>query len=456
MLDSSATAGRIPGMRLCLFPVLVSLGLAADPKQDYARGVLERMRGNDPTEWFERALEADGDAWPLVSEVAGLRRAEGEIAGASGLLREYSLAHPERLGAQLAYADFLRESSPGDDLAAKLAGEALEKTLEHHPGELAVIRRLFRSYEEREMREKSLGLFDEVAARPGAGAALAAAEMARTLFPGDDAEARAKVDEVFEKAMARTPGDPVLAREASEHFRKTARLPKAVEMLEAHVAADPTSLALRVRLGVLLFAAERGDEGERVLKEVLEIDPRQALAHQALAKYYRKLDDPDRARPHAVEVLKLRGGDADEFVQLADELLDGDRPREARLLLEKGLFHHPEDPAIAVDLAIATRRDPSTRGEAAWRFREAEALSGTDGPATKPDFQFEFAECLLESGNTAAAEKRLQSVAHTTEDAPQLARALRKLAGIWQAEGRNESAARSLLKRAEALDPKGD
>lgn len=445
-------------MRLIPLFALLPLCALAEPKQDYARGVLERMRGNDPTEWFESALKADPGAWPLVSEAAGLRQAAGDIASASGLLREYSAAHPERLEVQLAYADFLRDSSPGDDLAAKLAGEALEKTLEHHPGELAVIRRLFRSYEQRGMREKSIELFGEVAQRPGAGPALAAAEMARTLFPGEDEEARARVDAVFEQAMERSPEDPVLARAASEHFRKSGRLAHAIEMLQTHAEADPTSLKLRVRLGVLLFAAERGDEGEGVLKEVLEIDPRQALAHQALAKYYRRQEDPDRARPHAVAVLKIRGGDAGEFVQLAGELLEGERPREARLLLEKGLFHHPEDPAIAVELAIATRRDPSTRDGAAWRFREAEALSGEEGPATVPAFQLEFAECLLESGNTPAAEKRLRTAikAYGPDDKKETARALRRLAAIWQEEGRNESAARSLLSRAEALDPEGE
>ncbi|MCH7227758.1 tetratricopeptide repeat protein [Haloferula sp. A504] len=437
--------------------LLLPLIAMADPKQDYARGVLERSRGNDPTGWFDKALEADPGAWPLAAEVAGLRRMGGDIAGASALLREFSTAHPERLEVQLAYADFLRESSPGDDLAAKLAGEALEKTLESHPGELAVIRRLFRSYEERGMREESKKLFDQVAERPGAGPALAAAEMARTLFPGDDAEARARVDAVFEQAMERSPQDPVLARAASEHFRKSGRLPQAVEMLKRHTEAVPTSLKLRVRLGVLLFAAERGDEGEAVLKAVLEIDPRQGLAHQALAKYYRRLDDPDRARPHAVEALKIRGGDADEFVKLADELLEGDEPRQARLLLEKGLFHHAEDPAIAVKLAIATRRDPSTRDKAAWRFREAEALSGTDGPATEPAFQREFAECLIDSGDLEPAADRVRTAirGYGADEEAELAGAYRRLAAIFQQQGRSEAEIRPLLKRAEALDPEG-
>lgn len=440
-------------MRLLLVLPLC-LPLQADPLAEFARGVLEEARGRSGEAWFDRAFEQDPEAWPLVQRKAQTLFVEGDIAGASTLYREFAARHPERLEVQVSYADFLRESSPGDDFAAKLAGEVLEKALENHGDSLPVIRRLFRSYEQRGMRDRSLELFEKVAGEEGAGPALAAAEMARTLFPGDDVEARTRVDEVFLQAMERSPGDPVLARAASEHFRQTRRLKEAAEMLKKHTEANPGSLELRVRLGILLFAAKQNDEGVACLKAVLEIDPRQGLAHQTLAKFHRRNDDPASARPHAVEALKIRGGDPSEFLELGEELLELEEPREARLLLEKGIFDHPEDADIAVKLAIATQQDESTRDQAAWRFREAESLSGVDGPAAQPEFQLAFADYLLESGESKAAESRLQTAikAYPRDATAEMAAALRKLAGIWLDEGRNESAARSLLKRADELD----
>lgn len=422
---------------------------------DFARGVLEEARGNPGDEWFDRAFEQDPDAWPLVQRKASRLFGKGDIAGASTLYREFSSSHPERLEAQVAYADFLRESSPQDDFAAKLAGEVLERALEEHGESLPLIRRLFRSYEQRGMRERSLELFEKVAAGKGSGSALAAADMARTLFAGDNAEARERIDKVFGEAMKRSPEDPVLVRAASEHFRQSGRLKEAVAVLEKHAEAAPSSLELRIRLGILLFAAKEDERGEACLKEVLQIDPRQGLAHQALAKFYRRQDDLEKARPHAVEALKIRGGDPSEFLELAGELLELERPRDARLLLEKGIFDHPDDAEIAVKLAIATQNDESTRDQAAWRFREAESLSGVDGPATQPDFQLAFSDYLLESGQTQAAESRLQTAikAYPKEAKEETAAALRRLAGIWQDEGRNESAARALLQRANELDP---
>jgi predicted Zn-dependent protease len=293
------------------------------------------------------------------------------------------------------------------------------------------------------------------ALEPGHSQTLAAVEMARTLFPKDDAEARERVDGLFRRACDHQPANPVLARAASEHFRTSGRLPEAIEMLAAHTAADPSSLALRIRLGILMLAAERTEEGEKALLDVLAIDSRQALAHQSLAKLYRKLDRVSEARPHAAEALKIRGGDPSEFVALADEFLAADLPREARLLLEKAVFFNPSDAALLVKLAIAARRDPESRGAASRLFREAESMSGQDGPAADPEFLREFAESLLEGGQTKAAEERLRLAirAYPAEKKKETAAALRRLAGVWTAEQRNTEAANALLQRADSLDP---
>lgn len=436
--------------------LLLISAAVAEPKRDFARGVLENLRGNDGGPWFERAVEDAPQAWPLVRRVAERRFRVGDVAAASTYYREFVAARPDHLAGRIAYADFLRESSPDDDLAANLAIETLEEGLRRHPDHPALLRRLFRTYEQRGYRERSRELFERVAELPGRDHVLAAADMARTLFRADNEVARARIDEVFENAINRAPRDPVLARAASEHFRTGGRLPRAIEMLEIHTAADPNSLDLRVRLGILRIAAGQSEKGVATLEEVLAIDPDLALAHQTLAKYHRRGDRPAKARPHAVALLRIRGGDADAFVELAAELLADGQAREARLLLEKGLFDHPRDAAIATRLAIAARRDASSRKTAVRRFREAEALSGADGPVTAPEFQREFAEALIEAGRPEPAESRLRAAikAYPSEASGEIAAALRRLATLWREEGRNLAAARALEARADRLAPR--
>lgn len=438
----------------------------ASPKLDFALGILAEQRGDavGAAAAIEKARVADPTAFPLVTRMAGIHRRAGDIEAASTLYRELAKAEPDRPEVQIAYADFLREVSPDDDFAAKIARETLEKTAERFPDWLGIDQRLFRIYETLGLRDRSTAVFEKLAGRESEAAALAAVDMARTLFPKDDPASRTRVDEILKRALAASPENPVLARTASEHFRTTARLPEAVEMLAIHVAADPTSLELRTRLGILQLAAERPAEGEKTLLEVVAIDPRQALAHQSLAKLYRKQERAIAALPHAAEALKIRGGDPSEFAALADEFLAVDRAREARLLLEKAVFFNPSNPELAVKLAVATRRDPETRERASRLFREAETLAGTKGPVKDPAkdpvkdpvFLSEFAESLLESGQTPAAEERLRAAikAFPPDKKKEVAAAYRRLAGIWEAEKRNAEAAKALLQRADSLDPK--
>ncbi len=447
-----------PALRLtaCL---LALPPLAASPHLDFARGVLEEQRENAAAAVaaFEKALSADPGALPLVQRVATHRLEAKDLEGASTLFRELATAHPERVEVQVAYADFLRNYAPNDDFAAKLACEALETAAEKAPENISIHQRLFRLYEQRGMRERSLAIFESLAddPSPNASRALAAASMARTLFPQDDEATRARIDVLFRTAVETSPANRALARAASEHFRNTGRLPEAIEMLSLHTDAAPSSLELRVRLGILLLAAKRDPEGEKTLLDVLGVDARQGLAHQTLAKFYRRREQPEKARPHAAEALKLRGGDPSEFLELAAEFLDADLPRDARLLLEKAVFYHPEDASLAAKLSIAARRDPESQETASRLFREAEQMSGDDGPAAAPDFLVESAESLLESGQQPAAEDRLRRAirAFPADRKKETAAALRRLAGLWEKDNRNAEAARALLQRAQALDP---
>jgi tetratricopeptide (TPR) repeat protein len=439
------------------FATLLTAG--ASPKLDFALGILAEQRGDGvaAAAAIEKARLADPTAYPLMTRAAERLQAAGDIEGASTLYREFAKGAPERLDAQLAYADFLRGASPDDDFATKIARDTLEKALAGHPENLAIKNRLFRIHEALGERNESLKLFEELAA-PTADEdrTMAAVNMARTLFPKDDPKARERLDDLLKQAVTRSPRNPVLARTASEHFRNTARLPESIEMLALHVAADPTSLDLRTRLGILQLAAERTEEGEKTLLEVLVINPRQALAHQSLAKLYRKQGKADAARPHAAEALKIRGGDPSEFAALADEFLEADQPREARLLLEKAVYFNMSDAELAAKLAVATRRDPEMRERASRLFREAESLAGGEGPAKDPVFLSEFAESLVEGGQKLAAEERLRLAirAFPAEKKKETAAALRRLAGLWQEGNRNAEAAKALLQRAEGLDPR--
>lgn len=428
--------------------------LATDAQVEFAFGVLEKSRGNNAAadEYFESSRLADPLALPLVQRAVDARMAAGDRGGAVKLYRDLAAARPDDLTVQLIYADFLEQHGRGDSLALKLATETLNTALEKNPGHPEIIRRLAEKALAAGDRERQLELI-ELLSPDDAQAAILYASISRRLSEPDDEAVRAKVDQRFLLALNSLPFDPLLARAASEHFRESGRLDEAIEILERHVKAAPSSLALRIRLGVLYFSAKRDADGETALKDVLAISPRQALAHQALAKFYRLREMPDPARIHASELLKIRGGSPTDFTELADQWLEADEPRQARLLLEKAAFDHPENFEVLELLAIATRRDPETSDHASRLFREAESARPADSPAS-PTFQLESAEALIDSGQTKAAEERLRTAirAFPADATRETATALRRLAQLWESENRNAAAARALRQRADSLE----
>lgn len=435
----------------------ISASASENPRLAFAKGLLDEAAGKnaEAAEHFEAARLADPIAVPLVSRKADSLMAAGELAKTVTLYRELAAATPERLDTQLMYADFLRESGRGDGLAEKMAGEALEKALKKFPGDPSILDRLFRSSEGAGERERSIRLFESLIAKTPLSpqSMLLAETWSNVLFDSDDQSAQDRLDKLFLQSFNAAPDSPRLARAASEHFRKTGRLDQAITVLQKHTAAVPSNLELRTRLGILQFAANQNEEGQTTLKEVLAINERQSLAHESLAKFYRLQEKPDLARSHADAVLKIRSGDASEFMTLADEWLQADNPRAARILLEKAAYDYPQDPGIAAKLAIASRRDPETRDRSSRLFREAESLFPPDF-TVDPVFLTESANALIDEKRLPAAEDRLRKAIRQfpPEAKKETAAALRQLASLWESQNKNADAARSLRTRADSLD----
>lgn len=442
-------------IRIWAFGVIFACQLLAaeNARVEFAFGVLDEMRGSDiANDHFEKARLADPLALPLVQRAVEELLADGNRGGAVKLYRELATARPDNLKVQLLYADFLNQQSHGDTLALKLATDVLEDALTKNPRHPQIIQRLFQLAQGGSDKVKRLELL-EMLSKDDPESTLLYTALSRGLYEAGDAAAREKLDQRFLSSFEAHPGNPTLARAASDHFRDTDRPEESIDVLKRHVEAAPSSLDLRTRLGILYFTAKRDADGEAALKEVLEIDSHQWLAHQSLAKFYRLRNKPGPARYHAGEFLKIRGGSPADFIKLAEEWLAADDPKQARVLLEKAAFDHPQNPDLATKLAIATRRDPETRDQAARLFREAEAARPVDAK-TEPAFLIESAEALIAGGQSKAAEERLRAAikSYPPEAKKETAAALRRLALLWETEKRNPDAARALRQRADALD----
>ncbi|QTN30990.1 tetratricopeptide repeat protein [Akkermansiaceae bacterium] len=437
----------------CIGMATVS-ALNAGSLLDFSYGVLEELRGKEDLagEYYEKAYAADPTAMHLVRMIAEKRLAEGDRAAAFGIFQDAVGARPDEPMIRIEFGDFLGRIGKGDSIAEGKRREAYQQALAAMPGDHLPIERLIR--QERELsNDNSAREYLERLRLDTPEAVRYYVATTKSLYDSKDKGARARIEKCFADAAENHPEWSSISRAASDHFREAGDMGKAISILRKHVAAVPSSLDLKIRLGILLLSEKEIGEGIAILKEVLEAHPGKSLAHESLAKQYRLQGKHEEARSHAAELLKIRGGTPDEFLELADELIADGEFRAARLLLEKAVFDRPEDAALMMKLAMASSRDPETKDKSARLFREAEAMLANPADMS-PAFLLESARELVAQGQAKAAEERLRNAIRNfpKEAKNETAAAMRALADLWISEGRNTDAAKALISRAEALE----
>lgn len=461
-------------MRVFLVFSLTLLPLWADNTVNlslYAKGVFAENQKDwqEARDRYEETLANDSNSYPLVKKVVAFQSYRPkndpnfqDIPAAASTLRTFATNNRQHLPSQLYYSSFLRQHARHDQIASQASRETLELANKNFPHSHNVFGPLINLYEDLEHRDHSLRILNEQlnAANNDPHHWLALIPIIKTLYPADDPQYSAHLNQAMSKVAEHGLHRADIARRVSEFHRENRRMEQAINVLQKHLQLSPSSHSLRTRLGLLHLSNKDEAQGEKDLLDVIVIDPDQSLAHSSLAKLYLKHDKPLLALHHRAEVLRINGGAPSEGIALANQYLDLQKPHEARLLLEKFRFHHPDSPGIHARLAIATLRDGMTP-EAARLFRQAEALASEssdeeDQKYLDADFQIDFAKTLIEAGDLPSAETRLRQAAQglNLDTEPQkYARAVTALAKLWNDQKKNEAPAKALLQRALLLDP---
>lgn len=440
--------------RIPVLILVVATGVHAGSLLDFTYGALEEARGNGETArvHYQSAYQKDPTSLPLVRLEVERLLSENDRGSAFGVYEALLGSRSDDAMLWVEFGDFLARVGRGDGLADAKRIEAYETVLELLPGDYLPVERLIRFSREKGNDDRARELLEELDLDTPESVRYYVSTT-RSLYDSRNEDAQARISDCFSKAMQNHPEWADIARAASDHFRGKGDVEKAIQILRQHVEVRPSSLDLRIRMGILMFVVDRDSEGVKILGDVLEIHPKKALAHESLAKHYRGSGMLEKARHHAAELLKIRGGSAGEFIELSEEMLDAGEVRSARLLLEKAAFDFPEDAELMMKLALAIAKDPETKDDSARYFREAENMLGNPADMS-PEFLLQSARELIAQGESKAAEERLRNaIRNFPPDAKgESAAAMRELAGIWISEGRNLDAAEALKKRAEALE----
>jgi len=434
----------------------------------FAKGLLTEREAEfeEASELYQEAMQQDPSSFYLTRKKSGALSSSGHMDAAVKTMGDFAQAHRENLAAQFSYVNFLERVASSREQSRKQALEVLEEAKISHGLSEKVFHGLLSRYEAGEERGKSLALYEEFvsAANGGKEASywLSRLQAAGILMDGNGEPFQKEKECCYTGLRAVGLEDVFVARKVSEHYRQQGRVDEAMGVLAEHIELVPSSTSLMTRMGILQLASGQEEEGEVTLMTAMNINPRETLAYESLAKHYEKQGQKSKALELRGKALEISGGSPGDFLNLANQYLDHGEAHPARLLLEKARFDHPDDLEILAKLAAATAQD-GLPDEAVKLCRQAELIV-EEAPEHEraelaayldADFQIEFSHLLIATGQSASAEERLRKAIRGigSNQPKKSAKALCALAKIWIAAGKNQAAALSLLKRARSQDP---
>ncbi|ATB49644.1 tetratricopeptide repeat protein [Corallococcus macrosporus] len=350
---------------------------------------------------FERALEQDPKDASALLGLARLRLAQHDEPAAREVLQKLVALHPTHPEAlsHLARLDAERGDARQLDLLAALAAQPkagffevvnhgrallgheryaaaipeLERALALQPGNAQTLTYLGMALQGDKQLDRALRRYQE------------AAEASKTEHLPLQLAARVQLLQghvgsaivTLRQAILRSPRETAL-------FREFASL---CLMAGAPEAAMRAAIELRLQLpdsadaiylhGISAFVAGKDEDADRILREALAKAPESAPVRVALAKVRRKLGDDAEAQ----KLLEAAVASAPSEAGAANDLavLHLSRPggaAAARAVLTEALKHHPEDPGIHLNLALALA--DSDKAQALTHAKRAQASTHRD------------------------------------------------------------------------------
>ncbi len=377
---------------------------------------------------YVKALQVRADksvaaALPLLREVMALDPGNGELAGsvaemaaaaglpneARRLLEEAVQRHPGSGGPAVALARIL-VTRQQDGAQAHAEALVMARQLQSKfPGSAEGCALAVRLYIRDQRRDEAQTAVRQVIARGSGSPAfwLAMTSVARDAFPLDDPDTRAVylsvVSGCMKKSVALAPEDPAVLEAAADLYARLQMPEKAADCYKRLTAQQPGNLTARRKLGQCLRLTGDIAGARQLFGDLLRIDESDSVAHRALASILETAGVPREALRHRMELLRIDGGTATDYLKMAGQLADAGMDDERRLTLERGCFAHHGSPRLAIAFAGALHRAGSVE-EAVAEFARSVGLAAKHDPDALDDaYYVARAACARDAGERETA-----------------------------------------------------
>lgn len=157
-------------------------------------------------------------------------------------------------------------------------------------------------------------------------------------------------DVSFQRALAINPGDASAHHWYSLYLTCVGRMDEAVQHVQLAQQLDPINVRTNTAVGWVYYQARQYSRAEAQLKASLQIDPRMAAAHSALAVIYSLQDRDEEAIAEMTLAVEISKNDPEFTATLAYILAHAGRTAEARAMLVE--LTSPEPRVMAGSIAV--------------------------------------------------------------------------------------------------------
>ena len=429
----------------------------------YYEGIKFALKG-DPSAAIERYLEVlklDPGHLALAKRLADTYVLAGQPNDALAVLENTVRANPDQPQAYIFLSEFCARQHNNSEAVRARAFSAAGEAVERFPGNAKAHANLAALLLFDNRRDEAAAVIERAAAReePSARYWVELGSAATQVWPVREPAGREKVLALFRKALPLAGQDDSILEDVADFLATIREMPEAASLYQKVTAARPADLKAREKLGHALALAGKKDESAEAWQRLLEIDPQNAAAHEALARHFAEKGDVRASATHRAAALRWQGRETlGEALRLVRDMIQAGLCQEALPVLERAEFNAPGSPEPPYFAAIA-HGQLKNHAQAVAAFSRAAAIAeGLDDAGAaflQEGFYFEWAMACEQAGQLDEAEKHFRTaIERVPPKTPELAaKSYNALAYLWLEHDRRVDEAGPLIERALKFDP---
>jgi len=412
---------------------------------------------------FLAILEVDPANSDLAAHTAELAYHYLGRKEAVALLNKAITTSSDQPAAYLNLVRFLVTYTTDDPFEADQAKKTLEDALKRFPTRPEVYSFASLSYLSRGQRAEAVAVMEQAAKQTVTSVAywMELGRAAQLVWPLAQAETQTehmlRVNAFFDKALSlasKGPKGESTRLDVAQFFLLSNQLARARQLCELVAAQTGNPQAQKI-LYRLYEAAEEKDKALSMLEKIVADEPADVEQQKLLVAAYKTREMYAKAVPHLEIAIQIGGGEAPDYQELGELLLQSQLYEKLIQLSERSVKLYPDAPIFHVHTALA-QRSLQRWGKAIESFARAATMAeSTNSEMVNHRFYFQYGLTLERGGQPNEAGKMFEkSITLTPKDELEdAANTMNYLGFMWLDQEQHLDKAGELIRKANELQP---